>query len=339
MRYLWAAVLLASCERPAAAPPAAAAGPPTVVVARVKSEKVAKTFRLPAELHAFRNVALHAKLAGFVESIAVDRGSEVKAGQILARLVAPEIAAQKQEAEAKLAADEATHRRLAEAAKTPGVVAAHDLDLAAKHVEASRARVRVCAEQESYLRIVAPFDGVITERSVHEGSFVGPTAPVVRLQEVARLRVTVAVPEVAAGEVPAGKAVKFAVAAFPGETFTGTVARTARSLDTKTRTLPVELDVDNSGGRLAPGMFAEVQWSMERAKPSLLVPAGAVASNTERTFVIRVRDGTTEWVDVRTGVTLGDMVEIFCDVAAGDSVAVRGTDELRAGTKVVVKEK
>lgn len=343
MRYLLAtlAVGLSACERPPGPAGPAAAGAPaaaTVAVTRVASERVAKVFRVPGELHAFRNVALHSKVSGFVEWIGVDRGSPVKAGQALVRLAAPEIAAQKQEAEAKLAADEATLRRWTEASKTPGVVAGHDLDLASKNVQAARARARVCEEQESYLRISAPFDGVITERTVHEGSLIGAAAPMLRLQEVARLRLTVAVPEVAAGEIPAGKKVSFAVAAFPGETFGGTVARPARALDVKTRSMPVEVDVDNSSGRLAPGMFAEVRWPMERAKPSLLVPASAVAVTTERSFVVRVREGVADWVDVRTGLTVGDRVEIFCEVAEGDLVAVRGTDEIRPGTKVVPKE-
>jgi RND family efflux transporter MFP subunit len=349
--FRWAGVLavagiaaLAGCEPAKAAPaPPAPAGAPSVAATRVKAEKVSKTLRLTAELQPYRNVALYPKISGFIEWIGVDRGSRVKAGEPLVRLVAPEIAAQKQEAEAKLAADEATYKRLKEAAATPGVVAGNDVELAAKAVEASRARVRVVSEQESYLKLVAPFDGVITERNAHEGSYLGPPAgatavPVLRLQEVARLRLTVAVPEAAAGGLPAGKNVPFAVAAFPGETHHGAVARSASALDQRTRTLPVELDVDNASGRLAPGMFAEVLWPMERPKPSLLLPASCVAATTERMFVVRLKDGAVEWVDVRQGLTIGDRVEVFGELAEGDLVAVRGTDELKAGAKVSAKE-
>jgi membrane fusion protein, multidrug efflux system len=321
----------------------AAAPMSSIPVARVKAEAVSKTLRLTAELQAFRTVSLYPKVPGFIEWIGVDRGSMVKAGQSLVRLVAPEIAAQKQEAEARLAADEATHKRLKEASATPGVVAGNDVEQAGKVVDASRARVRVLAEQESYLHLHAPFDGLVTERNAHEGSFLGPPSgasagPVLRLQEVAKLRLTVAVPEVAAGEVPTGKTVPFTVAAFPGETFSGTVARSAGALDVRTRTLPVELDVDNASGRLHPGMFAEALWPMRRSKPSLLVPSTSVATTTERVFVIRVREGVADWVDVRPGLTLGDRTEVFCDLAEGDVVALRGTDELKAGTKVSIKE-
>lgn len=335
---------LVGCEPAKALPgPAASAATPAVVVARVRAEKVSKILRLTAELQPFRNVALYPKVPGFLEWIGVDRGSRVKAGDPLVRLVAPEIAAQKQEAEAKLSSDEATYKRLKEAAATPGVVAGNDVELAAKAVEASRARVRVISEQESYLKLAAPFDAVVTERNAHEGSFLAPpsgasSVPVIRLQEVARLRLTVAVPEIAAGEIPAGKKASFAVAAFPGETFAGTVARSACAIDPRTRTLPVELDVDNSSGRLTSGMFVEVLWPMERSKPSLLVPASSVATTTERTFVVRIRNGAIEWVDVRQGLSIGDLVEVFCEVAENDQVVVRGTDELKPGTKVATIE-
>lgn len=335
---------LSACESGKAPPAApAAVGMPAVTVTRVKAEKIAKTLRLTAELQPFRSVALYPKVSGFVEWIGVDRGSRVKAGEPLVRLVAPEIAAQKQEAEAKLAADDATCKRLKEAAQTPGVVAGNDVDLASKAVEASRARVRVLSEQESYLKLSAPFDGLITERNAHEGSYLGPPSgaspvPVLRLQEVAKLRLTVAVPEAAAGEVPMGKKVSFHVAAYPGEPFGGTIARSAGAVEQRTRTLPVELDVENSSGRLTPGMFAEVLWPMERSKPSLVVPASSIAVTTERMFVVRIKGGVAEWVDVKPGLTVGDRVEVFGDVAEGDPVAVRGTDEIKPGSKPPTNE-
>ena len=338
------AALLVACEPPKPAPvPSGAPTTPNVAVVRLRAEKITRVLRLTAELQAYRNVALFPKVSGFLEWIGVDRGSRAKTGEVIVRLIAPEIAAQKQEAEARLAGDEATYKRLKEASATPGVVAGNDLEVAAKGVDASRARVRVLSEQLSYLELHAPFDGVITERNAHEGSFVGPPSgasalPVLRLQEVSKLRLTVAVPELAAGEIPSGRKVEFAVAAFPGEVFSGTVARSANALDVKTRTLPVEMDVDNSGGRLAPGMFAEVFWPMERAKPSYLVPPSCVATTTERSFVIRIRDGVAEWVDVKAGFTTADRVEIFGTLQDGDVVALRGTDELKSGTKVVVQE-
>jgi multidrug efflux pump subunit AcrA (membrane-fusion protein) len=101
--------------------------------------------------------------------------------------------------------------------------------------------------------------------------------------------------------------------------------------------MAVELDVNNADGRLAPGTFCQVKWPVRRTSPSLLVPNGSVASTTGRTFVIRVRSGRTEWVDVKTGLTSGSLIEVFGDLRPGDAIAARGTDELKAGASVQVK--
>src|SRR5207245_79711 len=181
---------------------------------------------------------------------------------------------------AKLAADEVTYKRLQAAALTQGVVAGNEVKIAEKTVDAERARLAACTQNEAYLRIEAPFAGVITERNVHEGSMVGPNLvnapPMLRIQEITRLRLVVSVPEMAVGAIPPGTRVTFTVAAYPGELFNGTVAREAFSVDPKTRTMPVELDVDNPERRLAPGMFAEVTWELRRPSPSLFVPSPAV---------------------------------------------------------------
>jgi RND family efflux transporter MFP subunit len=129
----------------------------------------------------------------------------------------------------------------------------------------------------------------------------------------------------------------FTVAAYPGQTFTGTVARISQSVDVGSRTMAVELDVNNADGRLAPGTFCQVRWPVRRSAPSLLVPSASVANTTGRTFVIRVRSGRTEWVDVKTGLASGPLIEVFGDLKAGDEIAGRGTDELRPGTQVHIK--
>ncbi|MBI4454831.1 MAG: efflux RND transporter periplasmic adaptor subunit [Acidobacteria bacterium] len=275
------------------------------------------------------------------------------------------------EAEAKLASDDATYRRLKAAAATPGVVAGNDLEVAQKTVEANQARVRVTEENEkaaqaqvrsleedekaatetarsareieSYLHIAAPFDGVITERNVHTGSLVGPSSgpaspAMLRIQQVSKLRLTIPVPEIAIAGVKQGAKLNFTVLAFPGEIFAGVVERIEHALEPRTRTMPVELDVDNRSGRLAPGMFPEVTLPVRRSRPSLFVPPSAVATTTERVFVVRIRRGMTEWIDVVRGMSMGDLIEVFGNLQPGDQVAVRGTDELRAGIRVIAKQ-
>ena len=348
------------------------ASTPTVEVAKVVSKKLAITARLPGELQPYEVVAIYPKVTAFVDSIGVDRGSRVKTGQLMARLVAPEIAAQRAEAQSKLqgaeaqrgeaeakrASDESTYRRLKAASATPGVVAGNDLEIAQNAVEADRARLesvregaqaarsalKSISEIEGYLQVRAPFDGVVTERNVHPGALVGPASssgagvPLVRVEKTSRLRLLVPVPEKYVAGVIEGTKVQFSVPAFPNQPFSGKVARIAHSVDVKTRTMPVELDVTNTDGQLASGMFPEILWPVSRAQATLFVPTSAVARTTEAVFVVRIRDGKVEWVNVQTGESDGELTEVFGDLHAGDRVAVRGTDELRAGTRVTASE-
>jgi RND family efflux transporter MFP subunit len=284
------------------------------------------------------------------------------------------IRAQRLEAEAKFAADEATYQRMKAASATPGVVAGNDLEIAQRAVEAGRARIQLWNENEKaaqaqvkaleenegalreaarssqnigeYLRITAPFDGVITERNVHKGSLASPSGsptnpPMLRLQQVSRLRLVVPIPEANVSGIALGAKINFTVPSFPGETFSGVVQRVSNALDEKTRTMPVELDVSNPNRRLAPGMVPEVIWPVSRPRPTMFVPPSAIATTTEHTFVIRIRDGVTEWVDVKRGASMSengkDLVEVFGDLSPGDQIAVRGTDELRTGAKVTAK--
>jgi membrane fusion protein, multidrug efflux system len=284
------------------------------------------------------------------------------------------IRAQRLEAEAKLAADEGTYQRMKAASATPGVVAGNDLEIAQRAVEAGRARIQLWNENEKaaqaqvkaleenegalreaarssqnigeYLRITAPFDGVITERNVHQGSLASPASsptnpPMLRLQQVTRLRLVVPVPEANVSGITPRAKISFTVPAFPGESFICVVGRISNALDEKTRTMPVELDVSNPNRRLSPGMVPEVIWPVSRPRPSMFVPPSAVATTTERTFVIRIRDGVAEWVDVKRGASMSDngrdLVEVFGDLSPGEQIAVRGTDELRAGTRVNAK--
>ncbi|MGB7461726.1 MAG: efflux RND transporter periplasmic adaptor subunit [Candidatus Acidiferrum sp.] len=345
---------------------------PSVEVTKVVSRKLAITVRLPGELQPYEVVAIYPKVTAFVDAISVDRGSQVKTGQLMARLVAPEIAAQRAEAqsklqgaeaqrgeaEARLASDESTYQRLKAASATPGVVSGNDLEVAQKAVEADRARLeslregaqaarsalKSVSEIEDYLQVKAPFDGVVTERNVHPGALVGPASgsgvgvPIVRVEKTSRLRLVVPVPEKYVAGMTEGTVVSFSVPAFPSQAFSGKVARIAHSVDVKTRTMPVELDVTNTDGRLASGMFPEVLWAVSRAQPTLFVPTSAVARTTEAIFVVRIRDGNVEWVNVQTGEPDGKLIEVFGDVHAGDTVATRGTDELRSGTRVTAKE-
>lgn len=362
--------ILTSCGKDDASS-AKAATPETtqkVQATKVVAQKLALTVHLPGEIEPYEVVAVFPKVIGFVKSISVDRGSHVRAGQRIAQLEAPELIAQRSEAqsklqaaqaqlaaaEAKVASDEGTYEHLKAAAATPGVVAGNDLFVAQKSLDADRAQLKAqqdnvnatqqaleaVAQTEAYLQVKAPFDGVVTERNVHPGALVGPAGvpgvavPMLRIETLSRLRVVVPVPETYVAGVPEGTKVEFNVPAFPGRTFSGKIARIAHSVDEKTRTMPVELEVANMKGELSPGTFSDVLWPVRRSYPTLFVPTTSVANTLERVFVVRLSQGKSEWVDVKTGTTADKMTEVFGDLHEGDLVAVRGTDELRPGSPV-----
>ncbi len=341
--------------------------PQAVDFAPVVSKSLSRTAELPGEFQPFLMVELHAKVPGYVEKVLVDRGDVVKPGQLLVELSAPEMAARIAEAqsrvqaaesdriqaEAQLAAAQSTYDKLKKASETPGVIAGNELTIAEKQVDAARALVNarlqaVGAAQsavraqklvEDYLKITAPFNGVVTDRLVHPGALVGTGADAVLLviQQVSHLRLTVAVPEQDIGGIVPGAKVDFKVPAFPERTYSGTVARVAHALDTKTRTMPVELDVLNRDGSLSPGMYPSVKWPVHRTRPSLLVPKTSVVTTTERTFVVRDRNGKAEWVDVKKGAADGDNIEVIGSLRPGDMVVRRATDELRDGAPLPSK--
>jgi membrane fusion protein (multidrug efflux system) len=368
------AVGLSACGNSGSTAPAQAAqaAPPVIDVVRVLQQPLNLSVEMPGELDPYEIVAIYPKVTGYVKSIRVDRGSRVRAGELIAELEAPEVIAQHAESQSKLQGaqaqlgaarsradgDASTYDKLKAASATPGVVAGNDVVLAQKaleadqsqvtaaeqNVEAARQALNAVAQMEGYLRVTAPFAGIVTERNVHPGAFVGPASgqgaavPIVTVVDNSRLRLVVPVPEAYVAGATPGAMMDFTVGGYPGETFSGTVARVAHALDVTTRTMAVELDVNNRDGRLAPGTYCQVKWPVRRSGPSLLVPTGSVANTTGRTFVIRVTNGHTEWVDVKTGVTAGPLVEVFGSLKPGDQIAARGTDELRAGTEVRVTD-
>jgi len=343
---------------------AAGAWPQSTNLVAVVSRSVSRTVELPGEFLPYLSVSLHAKVPSYVDRVLVDRGSVVRQGDLLVELSAPEMAAQISEAESKaqaaeadrlqaeaqLAAAESTYERTKTAAETPGAVAGNEVILAQKQTEAAQAllksrqqagkaaeaAVAALKDLQGYLRMTAPFNGVVTDRLVHPGALVGPGNDVVLLviQQVSRLRLVVPVPEEDVSGIVSGASVSFSVPAWPGRAFPGLVARISHALDEKTRTMNIEIDVMNRDGSLAPGMYPTVKWPVRRAQPSLFVPKSSVVTTTERTFVIRDRDGRAEWVDVKKGAADGELVEVVGNLKSGDRIVRRATDETREGSVI-----
>jgi RND family efflux transporter MFP subunit len=300
---------------------------------------------------------LKAQISGAEAKVLAAEAERVQAEAKVRSLEATTVSAQ-----AELASLQSTYDRLKAASQTPGAISGNELDTTLRSLEASRAGVEAqkanvdaqrsslealhgqkmaaeaavtnLKEMEAYLRVTAPFDGLITERLIHPGAVAGPgsNAGLLVLQQVARLRVVVAVPEANVGGIAKGMSVEFKVPAYPERVYSGVVARTAQALDSRTRTMPVELDVNNKDGSLAPGMYATVQWQIRNPQPVLYVPRTSVVTTTERTFVIRDRNGQAEWVDVKKGPSDGDLVQVSGTLQAGDRILKRATDEIREGT-------
>ena len=340
----------------------------TVEVVPVASQKLATVFTLPAQLVPFETVDIYPRVTGFMDMIRVDRGSRVHKGELIIRLSAPELVAQRAQAEsalraaesqltsaqAKLTSDKGTYLHMASAAKTPGVVAENDVMVAGQTVSADQGQVqsaesnvaaardalRSVTQLESYLNIYAPFDGIVTTRNLHPGALVGPasgpsgTMPIVQIVDTGHLRLVVPVPEAYVGEMQVGQQVAFTVPAYPGQTFHAPIARISHDVELNTRTMPVELDVHSTDGRLSPGSFSSVQWPVHRAAPTMFVPVTAVTNDQQRTFVERVRNGKAEWVDVVTGLGVSGNIEVFGDLKPGDEVIRNATDAIRPGQQV-----
>ena len=315
---------------------------PTVEVFTLKKKQLEKKINIPGEILAYESVDVFPKVEGFVQDIYVDKGSVVKRGQLLMRLVAPELESQIAEAQAKGQSDEGTYKRLKAASETPGVISDNELEIAQRAFESSSAHLKSLQDTKSYLQITAPFNGIITERNIHTGALVGPsgagaTKPIFHIDQTSHLRVVVPIPEYAVSGIKKGAKVDFTVSAFPEKLFSATVSRLPKSIDPKTRTEQIELDFDNSHSLLSSGMYPEVIWIVKRSEPTFFIPTTALVTTTERTFIIREKNETVEWVDIKAGSYIGDEVEVFGELKEGDKVVLRASDELRDSSKITTK--
>ncbi len=335
-----------------------------VEMASVETHAADRTVSLPAELEPYLQADIEARVPGYIERVLVDRGSNVKRGQLLVVLSAPELVAEtaatesalheaeaeESQAEAQVAAVQSTYDRLQEAAKTPGAVAGNELIQQEKQLDAAKSvvlsrksavhaaqeRFTAAKATESYLRVTAPFDGKITDRYVHPGVMVpaGGHVALLKLQQITHLRLAVPVPETYVGHIVSGVSVPFHIAAQPGKDYSAKISRIASALDPQSRTMMVELDAFNKDGTLAPGMYPTVDWPVSSAQPQLVVPSTSVVTTTERTFVITSLNGKAHWVNVRKGALFGDQVAIRGELKAGDKVVKRASDEIREGSPV-----
>ena len=324
----------------------------------LNKSNLSTSFRVPGELMAYQQVDLYAKVNSFIKKLNVDVGSEVKAGQLLAELEAPEINAQLSGAESKLKSQEAiyvasksNYDRLLQTSKTPGTVSRNDLDQAdAKQksdfaqLEAARSAYREIVDTKEYLQIRAPFSGVVTTRNVSAGAYVGPSGkgsdlPIFTLQENRKLRLVVSVPEAYTAYLSNQSEVDFTVNALTGQQFKAKLSRLSGALDIKLRSQRAEMDVINEDKKLLPGMIAEVSIPLKANSNAFAVPVSAILNSTQGVYVIKVQDKKSVWIPVKTGRTEDGRTEVFGSINQGDTLLSHAGEEVRNGSTVNFKIK
>jgi membrane fusion protein, multidrug efflux system len=317
----------------------------------VSEKALSSSAKLPGQLVPFNEVNLFPKVNGFVKQLFVDRGSIVKKGQLLAILEAPEMESQFEAANSRYLqakenaeASKEKYERLKEAAKEPGAVSPLDLDDALSKMKADQAmaqselsNVASVKTMEGYLRIYAPFDGMIIDRNVSPGALVAPgkatDQPMFVLQDIHKMRLTVDIPEDYVDKVDLSQPVNFLFNAMPGQTYKAKISRSANALGSMQQEA-IEIDVENTNGQLKPGMYAEVDIPMLSGSKSLLVPNNAIIRSTEHEYVIDVDNGKANLVNIKEGLSGNDSTEVFGNLKAGDKIVLHGNDEIKQGDPV-----
>lgn len=319
----------------------------------LKKQAVSVTLNLPAELRPYEEAEIHAKVDGYVQTVLADIGDKVRKGQVLARIDAPEVAAQAaqavakfQEAQAKFLASRDKYTRIQKAVKQQGVISESEVILAQNQMQADSAALvsaqsasQAYRQLQDYLILRAPFDGIVTSRTVNPGDLVGKAgkSALFMVENPKKLRLQLFVPETHVGNQQANDTISFSVDAMVGKTYQAVLSRKSGSISRETRTETWEYEVENTSGELKPGMYTTVNLTLNRPAGSLVVPAAAVVTSLEKKFVIRIKNGQTEWVDVREGISMKDGKEIFGALAEGDTILTRGSDEIKPETKLKIK--
>lgn len=317
----------------------------------VSEKELSSSARLPGQLVPFNEVNLFPKLNGFVKQIYVDRGSVVKKGQLLAVLEAPEMETELQaansrylQAQENAEASKEKYERLKQAAQEPGSVSPLDLDNATSKMKADEAmaqseksNVGSVKAMQDYLRIYAPFDGMIVQRNVSPGALVSPgkatDQPMFILQDISKMRLVVYIPEDYVDKVDLQQPVNFVFNAMPGQPYSAKISRSANALGSM-RSEAIEIDVFNKGGQLKPGMYAEVHIPMLSGAKSLLVPNNAIVRGTEHEYVVAVKRSKATLIDVKEGLTGKDSTEVFGALSPKDKIVLHPGDDIKQGEEI-----
>jgi RND family efflux transporter MFP subunit len=325
----------------------AAAPPAEVGVTSPRRGDIHRFVSLPGTLRANQQVTLHAKVAGYLKSIAVDRGDTVKAGQLIAEIELPEIVAEraKHDAELKIAKLESERMKTARA-KAPDLITPAASDTAEARLAMAQASFAANETLLRYSKISAPFDGMVTTRYVDPGAFVPAAtagtnpaaAAIVTIMDYSTVRARVGVPEIEAPRVQVGQPVVVTTDSLAGRTFRGTVTRHSGAFDEATRSLIVEADLPNSDGTLRPGMYVLVKIGVEQHKNVMLVPAAALVREKAAGFLFTLVEGKANRIPVKYGFNDGTNVEITDGLPENARVLIPGKTALVNGQAVTAVE-
>jgi RND family efflux transporter MFP subunit len=314
-----------------------------------------QAIELPGNTQAFTDAPIYARTSGYLKKWYFDIGAHVKQGQLLAEIETPELDEQLEQAENQLKTAEANLQLSQVTAdrwvflEKSSVVSKQERDQAvsdlnAKRATADSARANVARLQklQEFEHVYAPFDGVITARNTDVGDLIqgDNTTPkeLFHLAAVGKLRVYISVPEVYATAIKSGETVTLTLDAFPGEKFTGTLVRDSNSIDLISRTLRVEVDVDNPTGRLLPGAYAFVHLELPSAANAVTVPTNTLLFRAEGLRVAVVRNGEAKLVPITIGHDYGSTVEVLNGLTPEDSVILDPSDSIMDGSPVKVAE-
>jgi len=324
----------------------------TVAVTHPTKGSAAEEVTLPGNIQAFTDAAIFARTSGYLKSRHADIGSRVKAGQVLAEIDTPEIDQQLLQARADLASANAnaklaktTADRYEDLMKSDSV-SRQDLDNAQGNYEAKQAavlsadaNVKRLEAMQKFRVIYAPFDGVITARNIDIGALIPAGAGAKELFHIAavdRLRIFVNVPQTYTAAMRPGTEAEIEIQSLPGRTFKGKLSRTAQSIDPISRTLLSEIDVDNAGGVILPGSFAQVHLKLPTDATTFRVPVNTMIFRAEGMRLAVVKNGVVALIPVTIGRDFGTTIEVVSGLKGGESIVVNPPDSLADGQSVSV---
>jgi RND family efflux transporter MFP subunit len=297
---------------------------------------------------------IYARANGYLKRRLVDIGSQVNEGQLLAEIDAPELnqeleraRAQRAQAEAALELSKITAERWAGLVKTASVSEQEnaekqaDFKLKEASAEAARAEVRRLEKLQSFTRITAPFAGTITARNIDSGDLIvsGSGKELFHIVQARKLRVFVQVPQSLARSIQQGQIAEISIQEIPGKSFSARVIRTSGAMASDSRTLLVELEMDNSKGEVMTGGYAQARFTDVKTQSALTLPANTILFRAEGPKVGLVRpDGKVELRSVTLGRDFGQMIEIITGVESKDQVIVNPPDSLADGATVAIAQ-